>query len=70
MSKKWFASPREEALEIALQTRKDILAGKSDTISTLRACLLIANDLSKKSSIEWINNELKGYGYDKVPNYR
>ena len=70
MSEKQFASPREEALEIALQTRKDILAGKNDSISILRACLLIANDLSKKAAIEWINNELNGYDSDEVPNYR
>jgi hypothetical protein len=70
MSKEWFSSPREEALEIAYQTRKDILAGKSDPVVILRACLVIANDLAKKSAIEWINQELSGYKTNQIPDYR
>lgn len=70
MGKEWFSSPREEALEIAYQTRKDILAGKSDPVAVLRACLVIASDLGKKSAIEWINQELNGYSTEQIPNYR
>ena len=70
MSKESFPSPREEALEIAYQTRKAILSGKSDPVATLRACLVIASDLGKKPMVEWINNELSGYKKKEVPEYR
>jgi hypothetical protein len=70
LSKESFPSPREEALEIAYQTRKAILSGKSDPVATLRACLVIASDLGKKPIVEWINNELLGYKNTKVPEYR
>jgi len=70
MRKEWFSSPREEALEIAYQTRKSILAGKSDPVAVLRSCLVIAQDLAKKSAIEWINQELSGYKTKEVPDYR
>lgn len=70
MSKKWFSSPREEALELAYQTRKAILAANSDPVAILRACLVIANDLSKGSMVEWVNQELSGYKTKRIPNYR
>jgi len=70
MNKEWSSSPREEALEIAYQTRKAVLAGKSDPVAILRACLVIANDLAKKSTIEWINQELSGYKINQIPDYR
>lgn len=70
MSKEWFSSPREEALDIAYQSRKSILDGTSDPVAVLRACLVIANDLAKKSAIEWINQELSGYGSKQTPIYR
>lgn len=65
-----FSSPREEALDIALQTRKDILSGKADPVSSLRACLVIAINLNKKEKEEWIKLELNGYGTRDVPHYR
>jgi hypothetical protein len=61
---------REEALEIAYRTRKDILAAKGDPVAVLRSCLVIANDLAKKSAIEWISQELSGYTTKTVPSYR
>ncbi len=36
----------------------------------LRHCLIIARKLKQKEFIEWINNELNGYGSKKVPIYR
>ncbi len=66
-----FSSPREEALEIAYQSRKDILENKRDAVSLLRACLVIAKNLNKTTDEEWINCELFGYGSDlEVPSYR
>jgi hypothetical protein len=71
MSVKKFSSPKEEALEIAIQTRKDILEGKKDAISTLRSCLVIAEDLNKKEEEQWIKAELSGYNKsDIIPEYR
>jgi hypothetical protein len=70
LSKEFFSSPREEALQIAYQTRKNILTGKADPVATLRACLVIANDLGKKPMVEWINNELSGYKTEQLPEYR
>jgi hypothetical protein len=70
MSKELFSSPREEALEIARRTRKDILAGKSDPVAVLRACQVIAIDLAKKYEAKWITSELSGYGNKKIPDYR
>lgn len=70
MAKETFTSPREEALQIAYQIRKTILAGKCDPVATLRACLVIATDLGKKSTIEWIERELRGYPTGKLPKYR
>jgi hypothetical protein len=63
-------SPREEALEIAYQTRKAILSGKSDPVAILRACLVIATELGKKPMVEWISNELSGYKTTNIPKYR
>jgi hypothetical protein len=69
-SKKWF-SPREEALEIAYQARKDILSGKADPVAILRACVVIANNLNKTTTMEWVNKELSGYkSEEEPPNYR
>jgi len=71
MGYKKFTSPREEALEIAYQTRKDILQGKRDASSTLRACLVIAENLNKTDIKEWIKSELNGYSKEhKIPRYR
>lgn len=70
MSRELGSSPREEALKIAYQARKDILAGKSDPVAVIRACLAIAMDLAKKSEVEWITSELSGYRKEKVPDYR
>lgn len=66
-----FSSPREEALEIAYQTRKNILDGKQDASSILRACSVIANDLNKTDAISWIKSELSGYSNpQEAPSYR
>jgi len=64
-----FSSPREEALEIAIQTRKNILESKRDVVSTLRSCLVIASNLNKKDDIKWLRLELSGYSKD-FPRYR
>lgn len=68
MSKR-FASPREEALEIALQTRKKILDGNTDASSVLRACLVVAKNLNKDNEQGWMMSELSGYD-ESGPNYR
>jgi len=71
MAQSKFSSPREEALEIALQTRKGILEGKLDAVSVLRACLVIANNLNKPDDEKWLISELSGYTKsDKIPQYR
>jgi hypothetical protein len=67
---KLHSSPREEALEIALQTRRDILSKETDPATILRACLLIAHDLGKETAANWINKELSGYTTKDIPNYR
>ncbi|MFB3889973.1 MAG: hypothetical protein ACE14S_10815 [Candidatus Bathyarchaeia archaeon] len=67
---KFSSSPREEALEIALQTRRDVLSKEPDPAIILRACLVIAHDLGKKTVIDWINKELSGYAIEEVPDYR
>jgi hypothetical protein len=64
-------SPKEESLEFALQTRKNILERKSDAVSALRACLIIATNLNKKVDENWITKELDGYlDNDSIPSYR
>ncbi|MFX0097825.1 MAG: hypothetical protein ACFE7E_08715 [Candidatus Hodarchaeota archaeon] len=71
MEKRKFSSPREEALEIARKTRKDILNGKGDAVSVLRASLVIANILNKDDKKQWISRELSGYLMrDELPFYR
>lgn len=66
-----FSSPREESLEIAIQTRKAILEGKRDVVSILRSCLVIARNLNKKDEEKWLMLELSGYmKSDKLPWYR
>lgn len=71
MEHRKFSSPREEALEIAYQTRKDILEGKRDAVSVLRACLVIATALNKNDAKKWIMQELSGYFRgNHIPEYR
>lgn len=71
MGYKKFASPMEEALEIAYQTRKDILQGKQEASSILRACLVVAENLNKIEMKNWIDSELRGYSAPKkIPWYR
>lgn len=71
MSTKHFSSPREEALTVAIDTRKRILEGEGDAVDVLRACSVIANTLSKEDDRRWITNELEGYKRgEKVPPYR
>jgi len=71
MTDKGFSSPREEALEIAYQTRKNILVGNANTVSVLRACLVIANSLNKDDEVKWITQELSGYETTvPLPEYR
>lgn len=66
-----FESPREEALEIARDTRKKIINNEIDVISALRSCLVIANILNKDELKEWVTRELFGYyNDDKIPSYR
>ena len=71
MAQKKFSSPREEALDIAIETRKGILGGKRDTASVLRACLVIADNLNKTDDGKWLMSELSGYRErDEIPWYR
>jgi len=71
LEKRRFSSPREEALAIAYQTRKDILDGKRDAVSVLRASLVIASILNKDDQKQWVKHELSGYSTsDDIPSYR
>jgi hypothetical protein len=60
MARERFSSPREEALEIALITRKNILSGNDDSLKILHACVVIASNLGKSEEVAWMNRELSG----------
>jgi hypothetical protein len=62
-------SPREEALQIANETRKNILDKNKDVVSILRACFIVADMLNKDNDKDWIVSELQGYR-GEVPGYR
>lgn len=62
-----YASPREEALDIAYTARKDLLDGKKDVISLLRACLVVATNLNKNNDEKWIKSELFGDFGEETP---
>lgn len=64
MESRKYSSSREEALEIALHTRRSLLQSKPDVVSILRACYLIATNLNNKDAINWIQCELSGYDED------
>jgi len=71
VNSKDFSSPREEALTVAMNTRKRILEGEGKAVDVLRACSVIANTLTKADDRKWITNELEGYKRgEKVPPYR
>lgn len=70
MEHKKFSSSREEALEIAYTARKDLLDGRKDVVSLLRACLVVASNLNKSVYEKWINNELYGNWGTEVPQHR
>lgn len=66
-----FTSPREEAFEIAFDTRKSILDENIDTVSVLRSCLVISTNLNKNDITNWIKLELLGnFTSDELPDYR
>lgn len=71
MERKRIASPREEALSLALKARRDVLEKRQNPVSTLRSCLVIASILNKKDVREWVTRELHGYTRsDEFPAYR
>ena len=71
LSERKFSSPREEALEMAYDTRKKILEGSRNAVSIVRSCLVIANILNKYEMENWCLDELTGYTEDDVlPEYR
>lgn len=70
MGFKNFTSPREEALEIAYNARKDLLNDTKDVVSLLRSCLAVATNLNRSEDEKWIKSELSGYESKKVPSYR
>lgn len=71
MSNRKFSSPREEALEIAYKTRKDIMDSKEDAVSIVRSCLVIANILNKNDMKNRFLRELSGFSIeDEIPTYR
>ena len=67
--RKDFENPQEEALEIALETRRKLLSGVEDIIQILRSCLVISENLAKKDDIRWIKSEITGI-FDEIPEYR
>lgn len=56
--------------KIVLELQKDAVDSNSDVVSLLRKAYLVARKLKLKEFESWINNELNGYGHNKVPNYR
>jgi len=71
LAKRTVSSPREEALEIARNTRKTILEGKGDAVSIVRSCLVVANILNKNDEKNSFMKELAGYSRKgKFPTYR
>jgi hypothetical protein len=65
-----FSSPREEALDIAYTTRKNLLDAKMNVISLIRACLAVASNLNKSADEKWLKSELNGSWDSKVPEHR
>jgi hypothetical protein len=66
-----FDSPREEALEIAINTRRKIIEGKENPIAVVRSCLVISNILNKNEMKNMLLSELSGYrGDEDIPDYR
>ena len=63
-----YNSPQEEALELALSIRMKIIENGIDVLSIVRACFIIANNLSKNEDLKWIEGEL--YGHDVNQDYR
>jgi len=52
-----FSSPQEEALEIAILTRRKILSESPEAYTIIRSCFVIAENLSKIEDLTWINGE-------------
>ena len=66
-----YNSPQEEALELALSTRLKIIEPNPDILSIVRACFVIANNLSKGEDLDWIEGELNGWPCSEdCPEYR
>jgi len=66
-----FESPQQEALEIALETRRKILEGKTNILEIIRRCFVVANNLSKKEDLKWIKCEMDGsWTKEETPSYR
>lgn len=66
-----FSSPREEALEIAINTRRKIIEGKENPIAVIRSCLVISDTLNKNEMKNKLLSELSGYAEDEdIPDYR
>lgn len=72
-------SRRERALELALETQREILSDTINGSSVLRRCLTICQILDEVKKDSWINLELNGYPEHDVslgelektiPNYR
>lgn len=63
-----YGSPQEEALDLALSTRIRIIEGNIDILSVVRACFIVASNLSKKEDLKWIEGELNGH--KENPEYR
>lgn len=64
-----FNSPQEEALEIALITRRKLLDGQEDVVSVLRNCLVVAVNVNNIADMGWIKEEITG-DFKKIPSYR
>ena len=43
---------------------------KYSVTDLLRHCMIIARKLKQKEFVDWINNELSGYEYKPIPQYR
>jgi len=69
-------SLQERALKLAYEARDDIFKTESSVTSIIRKCYTICQLLKK--DVDWIKNELYGYGYNKtfgelyeiIPSYR
>ena len=56
-----YRTPQEEALDVAMRVRDRIVNGERDSVSLLRQCLIVSQNLGKIEDTRWIFREINGY---------